>query len=265
MSTKKIEKKELRRKLLRVSEGLLSTMTDFLLFQIFMLGALPGKGKTSRGAYQAIRQTYDTLDDINYGTVKNAISHLKRKGLVRIFKEPEITCAGKKRLKTLFPVYQSKRPWDGHVYLIAYDIPEKKRHIRNKLRGSLKKLGAGFLQASVWLTPYNLTKILQDFSKSDDFEGEIIVSCIGKDGYIGEESLNNLIKRVYNLDGLNYEYSAFIKEFKFSLKPADKWYAAVSYLSILENDPQLPWELLPNNWLGDKAYLLYKKVLSKNI
>ena len=131
--------------------------------------------------------------------------------------------------------------------------------MRDKLRELLQKLGAGYLQGSVWLIPYNPEKILKKFHQETGYAGEIIVSCIGKDGYIGEESLKELINRIYDLDQLNLDYKNFINKFK-NIQKLHKWQAAVSYLCILQNDPQLPWELLPNNWLGDKAYLLYKKI-----
>lgn len=255
-----MRKSGITRLALKISEGLLATVTDLLLFQFFMMGSTLGKSKTSKGGYQAAREASESLDEFNYQTIKEGLRNLRRKGLIRALKEPEITSAGYKRLKSLLPAYQLKRPWDKAVYLIIYDIEEDKHYLRDKLREYLIKLGAGFLQASVWLIPYNPQQILKDFSSKNYFAGEIIVSCIGKDGYIGEESLEQLINRVYKLDDLNYQYKEFIN--KFSHLRVDKWQTAVAYLSILQQDPQLPWELLSDDWLGDKAYRLYQKILS---
>ncbi len=34
------------------------------------------------------------------------------------------------------------------------------------------------------------------------------------------------------------------------------------YLSIVRNDPQLPFELLQDGYLGDEAYLVYKNLIN---
>ena len=238
----------------------MSTATDLLLMQFFIFGASLGKGKTSRGAYRVIQEASKDLEELNYQTLKQSFVHLKRKGLIRSLKEPIITQLGKQRLNSLVPEYQHQRTWDKVIYLVTYDIQETKRVYRNKLRDVLKKLGAAPLQASVWLTPYNPEKILREFSSTPGFIGEIIVSCVGKDGYIGEEQLGDLIYRIYNLDQINQRYQQFIDQYKQS---RDKWSAAVLYLSILKDDPQLPFELLADDWVGDQAYLIYKN-LTKN-
>lgn len=260
-----MKKKGVKQLVLELSEGLLSTTTDILLFQFFLLSSSIGKSPSHHGASQMVNEALDSLEDINYKTLKRSFLHLKKKGLVRILKEFEITDYGRKRLKEVLPTYQKDRPWDQVIYLITYDILEEKRIYRDQLRKILIKLGAGYLQGSVWLTPYNPQKILKEFSQSSDFEGEIIVSRIGKDGYIGEESLEELISRVYKLEELNEEYQNFINEASTNKSPSDKehkWNTAVSYLCILQRDPQLPWELLPEDWKGDKAYKRYSEIIS---
>ena len=253
--------KQIKKLVLNLTEGLLSTTTDLLLVQIYLLGASLGKGKTSHGAYQIIQEVSDSLEDLNYKTLKESFSYLKRKGLIRSLKEPKITQMGVKKLQETIPIYQQNRPWDESIYLVTYDIQETNRHYRNQLRAVLKRLGSALLQASVWITPYNPEKILRDFSSKPSFKGEIIISCIGKDGYIGEEKIEKLISRVFSLNDLNLRYKQFIKHYKNS---DDKWNAAVLYLSILKDDPQLPFELLPDDWLGDKAIKLFRKLTTTN-
>lgn len=236
---------------------MLATVTDLLLLQFYFAFSGKSYGKTSRGAYASIEEAQKNLEKLNYQTLKAALVNLNRKGWVRSLQEPIITNEGKKRLKATLPQYQTDREWDKVAYLITYDIPETKRWLRDKLRIMLMKLGAGCLQRSVWLTPYNPQVILKEFCQKPGFEGEIIVSCIGKDGYIGNDSLKSLINRVYNLDELNREYLAFIRMFKAGVKGEDKWTTIVSYLSILKRDPQLPFELLPDNWAGGAANKIY--------
>jgi len=249
-----MRQKGFRELALKLSEGLLMTVTDLLLFQFYLLGASWGKGKTSRGAHQTLDEAMAGLAAVNYQTLKRAIMHLKRQGLIRSLKEPAITRAGKTRLARIIPQYQKKRPWDRVLYLVTYDIPEVKRKYRNELRTMLKTLGAGYLQGSVWITPYNPQTLLQDYVKKPGFAGDIIISCIGRDGYIGNEDIKTLVSRVYRLDEINAKYLDFINRYQHNSN------AAVQYLYILKEDPQLPFELLPNEWAGDKAHEIFDKI-----
>lgn len=244
----------------KISEGVLSSVANFVLFQLFFLGA-GGSSKTSRAGYAAIDEAIKNLETVNYQTIKQSLIYLKRQGLISSLLEPEITTAGRKKLTAVIPQYHKNRIWDKVIYLITYDIPEIKRGMRNRLREQLIQLGAAALQGSVWLTPYNPRQILKEFCEQVGFKGEIIVSCIGKNGYIGSEDLKSLINRVYKLNEVNSLYSDFIGKYgKLGQWKEDKLNAAVQYLSILKRDPQLPFELLPNDWVGDEAYKLYRRL-----
>lgn len=133
---------------------------------------------------------------------------------------------------------------------------EEKRYQRKILREYLKKLGCGILQDSVWLTPYNPKLTLKTFIDENFPSGSIIVSDIGENGSIGDEDLGDLVSRVYHLDRINQKYEQFIYEHKNknTFDVSSKFW----FLSILREDPQLPFEILPYNWLGDKAYQLIK-------
>ncbi len=249
-------KNKWRSLVLRLSDGLVGTVMDLLLFQIYLLTASVGKGHSAKGIYQAFAEAEQEFEKFNYQTIKSALKNLKRKGLIRVLKEPEITKEGRKRLKSFLPRYDEKRVWDGSLYLVTYDIAEKKKILRDKLRNFLKTLGAGKLQESVWLTVYNPQTLLTEFAKENKLGGAVIVSCIGKDGYIGQKSLSQLLNKVFNLEALNQRYEEFLREFSQKNKP--QWQVAVNFYKILRDDPQLPWELLPKDWQGDKAFQLFK-------
>lgn len=55
---------------------------------------------------------------------------------------------------------------DGVWKIVIFDIPEKKREIRNTLRSKLKTLGFKKWQESIWISPYKLDKqIEEEFSQ----------------------------------------------------------------------------------------------------
>lgn len=55
--------------------------------------------------------------------------------------------------------------WDGKWRLVIWDIPEKRRTVRNILRNKLKQLGFQQFQKSVWGSKKDCTEILREFVK----------------------------------------------------------------------------------------------------
>lgn len=262
-----MRRKHVARKLLEATEGLVATATDLILFFTIIPFALPGahtQGEMSR-------RTQDVLElvgeDLNYRTIKNTIIKLVAAGLVT--KKPSrnaldiaITKLGRTRIEAIVPTYHEKRPWDGHLYLVSYDVPAKPKAKRDMLREYLRRIGARLLQESLWLTPYNPRDIVDDFVQTHGIGGAILVSKLGTDGAIGEESLPDLIRRVYNIDALNERYAEFIETYE-DAKHVRPFKLTINYLSILKDDPQLPFTLLPKDFLGEKAYRLSQS-LTKN-
>lgn len=258
-------KTKLQKAIYKVTDGLLGTLTDFLLFQFYLSGELLG-AMGSRDIYNAFEKAHEELEDFNYQKFKKTISYLFKNDLIKKVKldskkrlgriELKITQEGKKRIAEIIPSYQKTRTWDGKIYLITYDIPEERRIKRNLLREYLKRIGCGLLQESVWLSPYNPKEVIKDFSIKNGLGGLILISSLGPNGTIGEEDIKTLIKRVYNLEVLNKRYKEFIDRFiniRTSIYPE----ISFAYYQILKDDPQLPFKLLPDDWLGNKAYELF--------
>lgn len=254
----------LKEALFDASCGLAANLIDLSLIMFTFGVELSSPGQGCAHVYRSGSRAVDKVEDllIDKATIKRAvykathrkyISRSKRKD--RVFWE--ITEAGRARLRGILPRYRSKRPWDGHLYLITYDIAEERRRDRDVLREYIRKIGGGMLQISVWLTPFNPTGTLKQFIKKRNLEGTVIVSDIGKDGSVGSENLDDLIERVYELDILNAKYDSFVEEVKKGRISGH--HIPLRYLAILDEDPQLPYELLPFDWLGDKAYKIYSE------
>ncbi len=251
--------------LLGLTEGVFSRTVDMALWLMVFTGevGLPQStsGQIGRAQFAADR----FLEHINYDVIKDAVKHARRRGWLTPAKRrhaiPAITQAGKKRLASILPRYDETRTWDGRMHMVTYDIPEKKRGDREMLRDYLRRLGCGRLQASVWITPYNPIDTIRAFMEEKDLAGTVIVSDMGEGGAIGEEDLRALIVRVYDLENLQDRYEAWRDEYA-SRKALDHW-AVIRYLSILADDPQLPFGLLPRWWQGARAYERVKPYLAK--
>ena len=100
---------------------------------------------------------------------KRALTRLREKGLVTFVKHEgkwyaRITDKG--RLFLLGEglqkhVFRSKvRRWDGQWRVVIFDVPEKRRFIRDRLRGYMQAYGFKKLQSSVWVFPHDCEEIL---------------------------------------------------------------------------------------------------------
>lgn len=251
----------MKRSLLAITDGVLGTVADLTLLLLFSLvsSAKPGRATMYDALFndEAVRWH----DEINYQTIKSAVYKLTTKGFLKRLQKQNtldlaITSQGKQRLAQLIPTYSVNRPWDGHLYLISYDIPASRNSARNLLREHIRKTGGALLQDSLWINPYNPSELLSDFAKRHHIPGTVLISKIGKDGAIGEEQMEDLLRRVYRLDALSDRYETFIEKFS-STKTYSPLEVFVAYTAILKDDPQLPFPLLPRDFPGEKAYKLF--------
>lgn len=254
-----MKNKLLTKQVLKISEGVFETVMDLLLWEIVYLGE--ASMTFSRNAWEPKVKADKFLEEINYQSIKSALARARRRGLVLSAKirkgNPQITAAGRKRLNLLMPQYDSKRIWDGRLYLVTYDILETKRESRDLLREFLQRIGSASVQESVWLTPYNPRDLLGEFVNEQGIQGSIIVSDLGKDGSVGEEDIKELVYKIYKLEEINDQYREFLE--KYEDNEVQPWEVKFAYLKILKQDSQLPFALLSNDWLGEKAYAVFLK------
>jgi len=92
------------------------------------------------------------------------INYLKKSGYIKI-KNLEgkkgilLTPKGKnKALKTRFKLLEKKKREDRKWIMVIFDIPERKRDLRDLLRENLQILGYKKFQQSVWVCPYDVLK-----------------------------------------------------------------------------------------------------------
>ena len=116
-----------------------------------LLRYFPGYKKGARFNYQA----------------KSALSRLVEKGLV-IFVEEDgkryarITEKGERMLQMEMErtVIAKKRKWDRRWRVVIFDIPERRKTIRVRLRRFMNEYGFVRLQDSVWIYPYDCEDLI---------------------------------------------------------------------------------------------------------
>ncbi|MDO8517750.1 MAG: hypothetical protein Q7S26_00455 [bacterium] len=102
--------------------------------------------------------------------IRASRERLVRHGLLRYEgKLLRLTQKGEAVLRSLeFRDFVSKKPkrWDGKWRVLIFDIPERQRALRDKIRITLFKIGFVRLQNSVWLYPYDCEDLIT-FLKAD--------------------------------------------------------------------------------------------------
>lgn len=263
----RIDKKVIKT-IAQASEGVISTVVDATLLLLFLSAEFGGGGRPGPGGvWRAYDKAYEDWGAINYESIKRALYKLGKQGLAKTsgrgdHLRAKITKKGRERLKAKVPFYDEERAWDGKVHLVTYDVPEEQKTDRDVLRDYLKKIGCGMLQKSVWLTVYDPSEVLREFIESRGLSGSVLISSMGKDGSVGRKSFKELVAEVYDLDDLNDRYEGYLRQ--YSVKKKFFGSAAIfDFLSILQDDPQLPFELLPDDWSGSRAYNLFRKISTK--
>lgn len=263
-----MKRKNVRHLLLQATDGLIGTVINLVLSECYFLLFLPGSTSPIK-IQRASDDANKLVEELGYDTIKRAVNTLVRQGLMkRITKkgrtELAITASGRRRLEATIPTYRTDRPWDGHVYLISYDIPNDANKDRNMLREHIRKTGGALLQESLWINPYNPTNLLSEFSTAHGITGSILVSKLGKDGAIGEETLPDLLYRIYHLEELWNRYDEFLKHYSKN-DPIDTFRATIDYLAILKDDPQLPFALEPEGFPAKQAFQVFQKLTRQKL
>jgi DNA-binding PadR family transcriptional regulator len=95
-------------------------------------------------------------------------ARLKRKGLIEFRiengrKKMHLTQAGRDQIQKITARTKSitqPRKWDERWRMVMFDIPEKKKQLRNRIRLIVRNLGFYCLQDSVWVYPYDCEEVI---------------------------------------------------------------------------------------------------------
>lgn len=169
--------------------------------------------------------------------------------------------------------YPRQDPWEGRWYLLTYSIPESKRDLRRNLRNRLLWLGFGALHQATWISPRDLRPEVNEIVDSLNIHAHVELFTAEHCGFSSDEEI---VARCWNLKELNDYYGDFIAHYDPAfqecqaqlmtgdgLKLSDcfvqRFMLVHEYRSSLYVDPNLPPELLPDDWLGHRAAQLFQQ------
>ena len=127
--------------------------------------------------------------------LKSVAARLADKGYVKFVKENgkeyiELTPLGRNVLeKSSTRSVQKKQRWDKRWRMVMFDIPERRRKVRDTLRLMLVEYGFVRLQDSAWVYPYDcedFIALLKTDLQSGDTVLYLIVETIENDAHLKE-------------------------------------------------------------------------------
>lgn len=168
-------------------------------------------------------------------------------------------------VRRIFSFGLSPRPWDGTWSMVAFSVPEKKRHLRYILRDRLRWLGFAPLYDGLWVSPYDR------LSEAADQLTELSITTITmlRANVIDTASEAGSPQRAWNLNALRKQYQQFIvaiQQVKTHLKkklltPEEALKVRTQTMDLWRRfpalDPDLPDELLPPDWPRERARQLF--------
>jgi len=163
-----------------------------------------------------------------------------------------------------FPFFRFlKEKWDGKLRIISYEIPEKKREIRDRLRREMQGWGLGPWHRSFWLTPHPIINTLKALTAQK--EEERYIQAFEADHTFGDRDI--LIEKVWGKTALDKSYRELFKKWHEVLssndEKIDKFKKVISeYIVLLRQDPGLPKELIGNSWIGFEGWNIFKEIKS---
>jgi len=194
---------------------------------------------------------------------KASLNSLERENLIqKIDLGYKLTELGFKELFLKFPFFRFlKEKWDGKWRVLSYEIPEKKRDLRDRLRREVAGWGLGPWHRSFWLTPHPIINELNTFVSGK--EEEKFIQAFQADHVFGERNI--LIEKVWGKDELDKKYRAMFKKWHLILsedqeKTEKLKKVILEYIVLLREDPGLPIELVGENWIGFEAFNIFKEI-----
>lgn len=150
--------------------------------------------------------------------------------------------------------------WDGEWSILWADSSGGKKS-PGGLADSLRQSGYGSLGGSLWISPYDLTGRIEEIAKKHGLEK--YYQFRGR--LAGDKSPEDMAAGVWPVKELSTRYSAFLKSMNEAAGRLDAdsgngggglpflHLHGLDFFEIIQDDPQLPLEMLPRDWPGLKA------------
>lgn len=189
-----------------------------------------------------------------------------------------ISAKGERLLDEVIPLQKlGEKKWDGWWRIVIFDIEEKNKYLRDRVRKKLLELGFGKWQESVYINPHQITEELNEYFQEKDLYPRCICLEARKTGV---EDNQAVAQEVFGLEILSAKYRKLLEEVnstaelakKQNIKNSEILNKLQSFSERFENlllvDPYLPKELFPDykdREKVQKAIASLSEVVAKSI
>jgi phenylacetic acid degradation operon negative regulatory protein len=218
--------------------------------------------------------------DLSELSIRSAVSRMCRGGLLKVRRDGaksyySLTTDGLALLQEgERRIFERKATqWNGEWSVIVYFIPEEQREARDMLRRELTWMGYGPLNTATWISPHDLSKDVGKLARELKIR-EFLQVFQAK--HLGFSDPKSLVARGWDLDRIHRGYADFIAGYRGklnehvgrlgggeSIEPsecfAERFKLIHEYRRLPFFDPDLPEELLPDNWLRSEASALFNE------
>jgi phenylacetic acid degradation operon negative regulatory protein len=248
-----------------------------LVFTLFGEYLLPRKGPIWVGSLIALLEPFG----LSQGAVRTVLSRMTRKRWLQARRSGRnsfyrLTPRGRQLLEEgkvrIFQVTWDT-PWNGSWFLLAYSIPEDRRHLRDRLRDRLAWLGFGSLGNGLWISPHDVHGEVEEAARELGIQDHL--ECF-QGRRVSEIDTRELVAKCWDLPALNRKYHTFVDAWGPYLERGRLEAAtggmrantcfALRFRLIHEfrrfpmEDPYLPRMLLPGDWAGDEASAVFHRL-----
>ncbi len=216
--------------------------------------------------------------DLSEQSIRSAVSRMCRAGLLKVRHNGtrsyySLTEEGMGLLEEgERRIFERKSSgWNGYWSVVVYFIPEEKREARDRLRQELTWLGYGPLSTATWISPHDLSKEVEALAKKLKIKEYVQVF---QAKHLGFSNPKTIISRCWDLDRIHKRYANFIAEHRTKLEEhrerinngenidpseffTERFKLIHEYRRLPYFDPDLPEELLPDNWLRSQASAMF--------
>jgi phenylacetic acid degradation operon negative regulatory protein len=212
--------------------------------------------------------------------VRSAVSRMCHAGILKVRSEGRksyysLTPTGHNLLSTgakrIF--IRKDTTWNGTWNIVTYTIPEEERKTRDTLRRELIWMGYGALAGATMISPYDLTSEVMELAERLGVAYRIHIFQAQEQGITDAKKIVSSCWDLVRIHDMYFEflekyqprYENWIERIEGGEEIDTSEYFLERFLLIHEYrklpfyDPDLPEELLPEDWLRPKAAILFQE------
>jgi phenylacetic acid degradation operon negative regulatory protein len=162
--------------------------------------------------------------------------------------------------------------WKGSWNIVTYTIPEEERKTRDTLRRELIWMGYGALSGATMISPYDLTSEVLGLAEQLGVTHRVHIFQAREQGIADAKKI---VSSCWDLVRIHDMYFEFLKKYQPRYKDwldriennenieiseyfVERFLLIHEYRKLPFYDPDLPEELLPEDWLRPKAAALFQ-------